>query len=173
MFLRLVQHTTIGIPICSAVCCQCIQVKTCSKSSFLPLFSLVCHKFFGHSQMNRLMGQIGNPMQFTPYTQLCLYLFWLMLALSFCFCVDNDYYYGGSMRDINAGPGGPHGRRPTKSSSVSHLGKYICFVVFTTFVYFQAFQIFEIPVLHQKLTPILKQVPADLVSPTKCLIPRL
>jgi len=26
------------------------------------------------------------------------------------------------MRDINAGPGGPHGRRPTKSSSVSHLG---------------------------------------------------
>jgi len=30
---------------------------------------------------------------------------------------DNDYYYGGSMRDINAGPA-----RPRKSSSVSHLG---------------------------------------------------
>ena len=34
--------------------------------------------------------------------------------------LDNDYYYGGSMRDLNNGHG-----RPRKSSSVSHLGEFI------------------------------------------------
>merc|ERR1719367_703393 len=34
---------------------------------------------------------------------------------------DNDYYYGGSMRDLNNGHG-----RPRKASSVSHLGQKHC-----------------------------------------------
>ena len=37
----------------------------------------------------------------------------------FFFSLDNDYYYGGSMRDLNNGYG-----RPRKASSVSHLGTY-------------------------------------------------
>ena len=39
--------------------------------------------------------------------------------LFFVLLSDNDYYYGGSMRDLNNGYG-----RPRKSSSVSHLGEF-------------------------------------------------
>ena len=43
--------------------------------------------------------------------------------LFYFFLLDNDYYYGGSMRDLNNGYG-----RPRKASSVSHLGEYIAWV---------------------------------------------
>ena len=50
-----------------------------------------------------------------------IYIFWCFCALydlNFVILLDNDYYYGGSMRDLNNGY-----NRPRKASSVSHLGE--------------------------------------------------
>ena len=51
---------------------------------------------------------------------------------NFYFCLDNDYYYGGSMRDLNNGHG-----RPRKASSVSHLGELIAWTISLIWSYFQ------------------------------------
>ena len=52
---------------------------------------------------------------------LFLFAFWCFCALydlNIVILLDNDYYYGGSMRDLNNGY-----NRPRKASSVSHLGE--------------------------------------------------
>ena len=48
----------------------------------------------------------------------CFLIFCASYDLNFVILLDNDYYYGGSMRDLNNGY-----NRPRKASSVSHLGE--------------------------------------------------
>ena len=49
---------------------------------------------------------------------ICFLMFCALYDLNFVILLDNDYYYGGSMRDLNNGY-----NRPRKASSVSHLGE--------------------------------------------------
>ena len=68
-----------------------------------------------------------NGTRFTFLLNMFGYFYFLLIAFPiiafnlkyFHLMLDNDYYYGGSMRDLNNGHG-----RPRKSSSVSHLGEF-------------------------------------------------